>query len=210
MDGFAGECGAGGDGLKGFRGWVGDADFGESCGEADAFGEGDDFVDGGLRLRFEHELREQAEGHLFAVHVGVGAVGGGEAVVDGVGGGEAGGFKAEAGEEGVGFDEAFEGGVGGLGLQGNGRGDAVGEEGFVAELGEGEGTLGGGAAAHVFDAAGDADLGFEPGGEGVAHAGDEEAGWALGDDGGVDEDEIGIAAVDAVGFDGAGFVVDDR
>ena len=179
-------------------GKFGKSDLGQGDRQADFRREAENLLDRGAGRAFEHQLHEQTEGDLLAVEIGVRAGCDGQAVVHGVGRRQAGGFEAQAREQGVCLDQPLERGGHDLGLHGPERGGSVFEQGLVAELGQGGRAAGRAAAPHVLDVPRDARPGLEPGGQGIAHPRDQQPRRCLGDHLGIDQDQVGILAVEPV------------
>gem|GEM_PF-6019959 len=121
----------------------------------------------------------------------------GEALAHGVRAGHAAALETQAREEHVGLDDPLQVVIDHLRPHGLNRGFPVAADQIVAELGQGQRGLGRPAGEEVLCARGQALPGLEMGGQGVAHAGDEEAYRGLGDDLGVHEHGVGVAVEEA-------------
>lgn len=78
-------CGSPGHSFQQLTAGVAYTDVGKCHGKTYARGKCEDFVDGELWLRLEHELSDEPERNFFAVHVFMRARRGGKTVMNGVG-----------------------------------------------------------------------------------------------------------------------------
>ena len=112
--------------------------------------------------------------------------------------GQPGRLEAQPRKERVGFDQPFERRRHHLHLHGPQRRRPIFQKRAIAKLRQGQGGPRGSSAAHVLDVAVRTGFRLEPGGERIAHAGDQQPRRSLGDHGGIDQHQVGVLAVDAV------------
>ncbi|SAS88406.1 Uncharacterised protein [Klebsiella pneumoniae] len=134
----------------------------------------------------------------------------GETVVDCMGGGQATAFKANAAEVSVRLDDALQRFGHYPGLRRQTGLFALRQQRIIAQAGEAQRRLGGLSSGHAGGARIVASFGLEPGGERIAHAGDQQAYRRFGDNRRVHHHHIRVFRIDQILFKLARFGVDHR
>ena len=134
----------------------------------------------------------------------------GETVVDCMGSGQATAFKANAAEVSVRLDDALQRFGHYPGLRRQTGLFALRQQRIIAQAGEAQRRLGGLSPGHAGGARIVAGFGLEPGGERIAHAGDQQAYRRFGDNRRVHHHHIRVFRIDQILFKLARFGVDHR
>lgn len=169
------------------------ADLGQRRRQPHRLAEAVDLVQHRRRPVGQDQQRQRAEGDLLAVPVVVRFLQHGQAVVDGVCRRQPAALEAQPAQQCVGLDDALQRRSDHALLAGRFGEHAILKQRVVAQPGQREGGHRADAPGHVATALDAAVLRLEPSGQGVAHAGDEEAHRGARHHAGIDQHEVRVA-----------------